>query len=140
MRKLLGVFALTLAIAATMGGVASAKTEHGTAPFQKGNNSCGTSQPADPVIGSAKFKRSGNKVTLSVKLTKGAANTAYSVDVVAGGCSFRGITPVHFTTNAKGKGHGTGTFEALGTEHEFFANPYPTASFEFNETPYVPLP
>jgi hypothetical protein len=121
--------------------VASAKTVHATAPVQKGNGSCGANQPADPVIGSAKWKRSGNKVSLSVNLTNGRANTGYSVDVVENHCnSVVGLKLINFKTNAKGKGKGTATFEVPGAAKEFFANVYPTGQFELNETPSVSLP
>jgi hypothetical protein len=141
MRRFLGVFALTLAIAACTGGLASAKTSHATAPVQQGNGTCGSNQPADLVMGSAKFKRSGNNVTLSVKLTKGAPNTAYYVDAVENRCSaVFGFEIMRFTTNKKGRGHGTGTFEMPGTATEVFANVYPTTHFELNETPAVSLP
>src|SRR5438874_1602503 len=86
-KKLVGLGALTLAITACLGGVASAKAVHATAPFEEGNVSCGLNEPADVVIGSAKFKRSGNNVTLSVKLKKGKATTAYRVDVAGPGCT-----------------------------------------------------
>ena len=92
-----------------MAGVASAKSSKATAPVQLGNDFCNNNEPEDPVIGTIKFKRTGNEVVMKVVTDR--RGTQYPVlrfAVRGPSCEFIG-TPILIETNKKGKGKGTGS-------------------------------
>ena len=141
--RLGGLMAVAMISLLCTSGVASAKSLKAIAPFQEGNATCGLSEPFLPEIGTVKWKRTGNELTMKVKLTKGVPEKPYYATVLVNGCEFYG-TYIVFTTNKKGKGKGSATFEIPEGDTEFFANVWrndlPGTPSEFNNTPYVSLP
>jgi len=141
-RKLIGACALTLAATVGTGGVAgAAKAVHAKAPIQKGNGSCGMNQPEDPVEGSVTFKRVGNVVTLTAKLTHGEPNRTYEIVLsYAGTCEPIGSVG-SFKTNKKGVGKGHGSIGVTEGATEFFADTSLNGlGPDFNNTTIVTLP
>jgi hypothetical protein len=140
--KVLVTCCLALALLAFTTGTAFAKSVKAKAPLQEGNGNCGANETGDPVLGSATFKRTGNAVTLKIKLKGGAPDETYEAELFgnASFCELIGVV-FDFTTNSKGNGGGQGSIAVPEGETEFFADPFgETPVFSTNDTPYVSLP
>lgn len=139
--KLIAVFALTFAIAASTGGVASARASHAKANLKQGAHNCGAAEPTLPVVGIATLKRVGNVVTVKVVMKHGEPNATYQTQLFGNAtfCEFLG-TVFNFTTNRKGVGKGSGSFTVPPGNTEFFVDPFNEAAFVSNDTQYVKLP
>ncbi len=132
-----GAVALTVALCAASAAFANS---HAKAPVQAGNGDCGVNHPENTVIGTASFKRAGNKVTVSVSLKGATPNTTYRIDLAGPSCGELGLL-AEFKTNKKGSGHGVGSIEVPAADKEFFVD-VDTQGFHgpSNDTPYVSLP
>lgn len=138
--KVAAACALTLAIAACFGGVASAMSHaHAKAPIQEGVGDCGASHPQAKLIGTVVFKRVGNLVTLKVKMKHGEPNSEYQVKLYENGCNFLGNL-FNFKTNTKGVGGGSGSLTVAPANTDFFANASDANTFTPNDTTHVTLP
>ncbi len=140
--RLVGFTAVAVFSLLCMGGVASARTKtyKAKAVIQKGDPFCNSTEPTPTVMGTVKFKRTGNTVTITVTLTHGAPNTSYYGEL-ASSLSCTGLGPsVELTTNSHGKGKKSGSQEVQEAEKEFFVGVYPITAFEPNVTPPVTLP
>jgi hypothetical protein len=122
---------------------ASVKAE---APIQSGNYFCGENKPELAVRGVVKYKRKGNTVSTTVKVTAGEPNTEYKVQLAEDAPLFCDLLAGEFSlkTNAKGKGHAKGSFEVPEEGTIFFAD-VDTAGWvgEYpgqGDTPAVSLP
>jgi hypothetical protein len=138
MMLVLAVASLVLAT-----GVAAAKSTKAKAPIQKENEFCGNDVGAT-VIGTASFKRTGNSVTVTYKLTGGLPTTEYTVELWEGkppgvSCFPPFGTVAKFTTNKKGKGVGKGTIVVPAGATRFFATGNNTTN-GFNDSLAVTLP
>jgi peroxiredoxin family protein len=104
----LGLATLALAV----GGVAQAfSTNRAEAPIQKKNSSCGA-DIGNKAIGEATFNRSGNTLTVKVKMTR-APNTTYYVTLYNADSCY----PIKFLGKFKvsgGTGSKTGTADVTG--------------------------
>ena len=98
---LLAVATSSLALGAN--GIASAKSYTAKANLQGGNGYCGANLVELPVIGTANFKRLGNRLNVQIVMTHGAPNTTYYDYVYGNGCELLGVVG-QFTTNKKGEG------------------------------------
>jgi hypothetical protein len=140
-KKLVGVCVLMLAITACLGGVAFAQAGHTKANIQEGNNSCGANEPSLPVLGTVSFTRSGEIVTLKVKIKHGKPNTTYGVELLWK-CTFIDAS-FSIKTNKKGvgKGSGSGNVGPPNEDTEFLAvvDPELSSGAEVNMTPSVNL-
>jgi hypothetical protein len=136
---------LVLAVASLVlgtGGVAYAKSTKAKAPIQKENAQCGN-DTGGTVIGTASFKRTGNSVTVTYKLTGGLPTTEYTVELWEGkppgvSCFPPFGTVAKFTTNKKGKGVGKGTIVVPEGATRFFATGNNTTN-GFNDSLAVTL-
>jgi hypothetical protein len=99
-------------LALTVGGVAQAfSTNRAEAPIQKKNGSCGA-DIGNKAIGEATFNRSGNTLTVKVKMTR-APNTTYYVTLYNADSCY----PIKFLGKFKvsgGTGSKTGTADVTG--------------------------
>ncbi len=137
--KIVSTCCLILAMVACATGTAFAKTARAKAPLQRGNGDSGANLTELPVSGTAWLKRTGNTVTVKVKMKHGLPNSTYEVQLFGNGvfCEFLGVV-FEYTTNAKGNGGGSGSMTVGSNETAFFVDP--ESSDEANDTPYVSLP
>lgn len=124
MRKvLLLIMTTALVVAAGMSGTASALSFTATSLVQEENASCGKFiEGGGPIIGSAKFTRTGNLLTVTYKAKHLAKATEYVLEfLTANGCEFLG-TPAFFFTTATGVGKVTASMEVPEKDFEFFVD------------------
>lgn len=125
-------------------GLRLAKSYKATAPIQKGKGIyCETSYPDLPVLGTVKFKRTGNRVNVKTVLTAGSPDTEYAVELenvlpAPERCPYFQIGTIK--TNAKGKGKDTAIVEVSADETEFEVFVVNSKTGEESSTPPVSLP
>jgi hypothetical protein len=113
----LGLAILALAV----GGVAQAfSTNKAEAPIQKKNGSCGA-DTGNKEIGEATFNRSGNTLTVKVKMTR-APNTTYHLTLYNADSCFP-IKDLGKFKVSGGSGSKTGTADVTGYS-SFFVDAY----------------
>ncbi len=96
-----------------MTGTASAESLSASSLVQENNSNCGKLVEGQPIIGSAKFKRTFNKLKVTYSAKHLAKSTTYFLGFynnTGGACEFLGDS-VSFVTNAAGTGKGTGEIE-----------------------------
>jgi hypothetical protein len=123
MRKVL-LFIATTTLVVGMAGTASALSFSATSLVQENNNLCGEFEEGFPIIGSAKFTRTFNKlkVTYSAKhLGKSMRYFFEFFNNTAGICEFLGES-VSFVTTATGVGKVTAEMEVPEEDVEFFVH------------------
>lgn len=99
-------------------GAASATAQ---ADVQYGNNNCGDVVLGAPVIGYARFLRSGDRMMVRYVMTNGDANTQYAVHLLdADTCTSFGKIG-SFTTDAAGAGWTTSRQVAVAGSDRFYA-------------------
>ncbi len=137
--------ALGLVMLLAVSGAASAKptypiTVRAKASIQE-HTFCSHAESGGPVFGTAKFRRTGERITLKVVLKGALPSREYRVALmhaVENGCSsgtFR-----HFMTNKHGNGRTTLVEYRPRNETQFAALATPSESGEQVGTPYVSLP
>jgi hypothetical protein len=91
------------------------------ADVQYGNGNCGNLVMGAPVIGSVRFLRSGDQLTLRYVMTNGDANTAYAVHLYdADTCGSFGKVG-SFTSNAAGVGRTVSRRVSVAGSDRFYA-------------------
>lgn len=144
--KLKGIAVTAAAIASLValgtGASASAsilKTYEAEAPIQYFNGSCGEDEPSAPVLGVAVLKRTGNKVTIGIRMQHAEPYTKYALTLWGGFCEDLGTATV-YETGANGQAAATGTVAVPADDTEFFASAYDLRYGYYNDTPSVSLP
>jgi hypothetical protein len=116
--------------------LAGATGEHATVPVQQFNSFCG-SDSGGTVIGSVRFTRSGDKLTVAFKLKGALGKTHYAITLWDGSdCSqIAELGDVYTTANGKG----SRTFHTtVGGQSQFFASGHDGS--HYNDTLIVTLP
>jgi hypothetical protein len=141
MRKSL-IAAMSAAAAIACLPAAASATSSATAPIEDHAGFCGVPQ-GNPIIGTTSFKRKGNLVKVTYKLTNGQPNKKFQLQLWAAtgspfSCENLG-TLSEFKTNKHGKGTGKGSVVVPEADKEFFATSFePTEGF-YNDTTIVSL-
>ncbi len=121
MRKVL-VLTATTALMAGMAGTAYATSYKATELVQKENGNCGRFEEGKPIIGSAKFTRTENKLKVTYKAKGLAPLTTYEFEFYnASPCELI-ATSGSLTTNAKGAGSVTAEIAVPEKDAEFFVD------------------
>jgi hypothetical protein len=121
---------------------AASATSSTTAPIEDHAASCGVPQ-GNPIIGTTSFKRKGNLVKVTYKLTNGQPNRKFWLELwtatgAPDSCQKVGLVG-EFKTNKHGKGTGKGSVIVPEEDKEFFAASYePTEAF-YNDSTFVTL-
>jgi small ligand-binding sensory domain FIST len=141
-----GLTSVALLLSAVLAPSADAKAVKAKGNVQQGSNHCGETLGGLPVIGTVSFKRVGNVVSVKAKLTKGEPNATYGVQLAENAPEFcvQLSGELSFTTNSKGKGHVSGSFEVPSEATEFFADVdiggFFAGGSDEGDTPTVSLP
>jgi hypothetical protein len=141
MRKLVILCALTALAVAAMSGAASAALVKATAPVQFHNENCGRNTEGKK-IGTSVFKRLGNTVEVTYKLTKGLPGDHYEISLwnaTGGACQDLG-TIASLTTNKKGEGTAKGTIAVPAGDEMFFSTGLDKFEGFYNDSLTVLLP
>jgi hypothetical protein len=139
MRKSVLVLAITGIAALAIPAAASAKALKATAEVQHENHNCGQPIANEPIIGSAKFTRKGNTLTVSYKAKELEPKQTYAFQFFGNACVFLG-SPATFVTNAKGIGHVKASMTIPEADTEFFVDAYAAATNQGNDSFIVTLP
>jgi hypothetical protein len=125
------VVAAAMLVLISTSAVAAAKAVKATAPLlrsaQKGEvvTGCwGGPEPMLPVIGTVKFKRVGEAITVTTSVKQGVPDASYVVTLmhpVEGECQGQAASGGAFTTNGAGNGHSKRTTNAPLLETQFYA-------------------
>ena len=141
MRKVL-LFIATTALLAGMAGSASALSFSASSLVQENNANCGNFEEGLPIIGSAKFVRTFNKLKVTYSAKNLAKSTKYQLSIwnaTAGACEDLGA-PANFVTTSTGAGKVTGEIEVPEKDYQFFATAEGGASPFTNDSFIVTLP
>jgi hypothetical protein len=139
MRKSVLVLAITGIAALATPAAASAKALKATAEVQHENHNCGEPIENQPIIGSAKFTRQGNTLTVSYKAKGLEPRQTYAFMFFGDGCTFLGA-PATFVTNAKGTGHVKASMTVPEADSKFFVDGFAEATNQGNDSFIVTLP
>ncbi|HTZ64003.1 MAG TPA: hypothetical protein VMB51_07860 [Solirubrobacteraceae bacterium] len=93
------------------------------ADVQHNNGDCGKPLENEPIVGSAKFTRNGNTLTVSYKAKDLEPGHTYAFEFYGNECQRLG-TVATFVANAKGVGHVKGSMIVPAGDTEFFVDAF----------------
>ena len=138
MRKVL-LFIATAALVAAMGGTASAASVSATSLVQENNGNCGKFVEGQPIIGTAKFTRTINKLKVSYKAKHLAKLMTYELEfynATGGECQFLGISGSAVTTKS-GSVTINGEMEVPEKDVEFFVDGFNDFAAPFTNDSFI---